>query len=159
MRGPGSRWLWLAAAMTVIAFAAMAAYAAYAGTGAGSIVSQLLVSGVFAATGLAAWVRRPQNRLGPLMVAFAWTFMAIVLTKPVVPLLVPLGLVAFIVSGAVLAYIVLAYPSGELRTTTNRALVAFTAVGIGAPRLVRLLATEQMPPGSGVPNPWYLLQD
>src|SRR3954451_19681201 len=135
MRGPGSRWLWLAAAMTVIAFAAMAADAAYAGTSAGSIVSQLLVSGVFAATGLVAWARRPQNRLGPLMVAFGWTFMAIVFTKPVVPLLAPLGLGSFIASGTILAYIVLAYPSGELRTTTNRALVAFTAIGIGAPRV------------------------
>jgi signal transduction histidine kinase len=144
---------------TVVVFAGMTAYAAYAETSAGSIVSQLLVSGVFAATGLAAWARRPQNRLGPLMIAFAWTFMAIIFTKPVVPLLVPIGLAAFVISGTLLAYIVLAYPSGELRTTANRALVAFTAIGIGLPRLVRTLATEQMPPGTDIPNPWYLLQD
>jgi signal transduction histidine kinase len=159
MRGSTRRQVWLTAALTVLVFAGMAQYAVYAGISAGSIVSQLLVSGVFAATGLAAWARRPQNRLGPLMVAFAWTFMAIVFTKPVVPLLVPLGLAAFVVSGTLLAYIVLAYPSGELRTTANRVLVAFTAIGIGVPRLVRMLATEQAPPGSGVPNPWYLLQN
>src|SRR5262245_28700300 len=159
MRGPGRRWLWLVAVLTVIAFAAMAAYAAYAETSTGSIVSQLLVSGAFVATGLVAWARRPQNRLGPLMVAFPWPFMAIIFTKPVAPLLVPLGLAAFVVSGTLLAYIVLAYPSGELRTTGNRALVAFTAIGIGLPRLIRLLATEQMPPGSGIPNPWYVLPD
>jgi hypothetical protein len=70
--------------MTVVAFAAMAAYATYAETSTGSIVSQLLVSSVFATTGLAAWARRPENRPGPLMVAFGWTFMAIVFTKPVV---------------------------------------------------------------------------
>jgi signal transduction histidine kinase len=145
--------------MTVIVFAGMAAYAAYAGTSAGSIVTQLLVAGMFAATGMVAWARRPANRIGPLMVAYGWTFMAIVFTKPAVPLLVPLGLAAFVISGSVLAYIVLAYPSGELRSTLNRALVAFTAIGIGLPRLVRLLATEQMPPGSDVANPWYLIHD
>jgi signal transduction histidine kinase len=159
MRGPTRRQVWLEAALTVLVFAGMAVYAVYAGISAGSIVSQLLVSGVFAATGIAAWARRPQNRLGPLMVAFAWTFMAIVFTKPVVPVLVPLGLAAFVVSGTLLAYIVLAYPSGELRTTANRALIALTAIGIGAPRLIRMLATEQAPPGSGIPNPWYLLQN
>src|SRR4029079_19341949 len=90
MRGSTRGQVWLTAALTVVVFAGMAEYAVYAGISAGSIVSQLLVSGVFAATGLAAWARRPPNRLGPLMVAFAWTFMAIVFTQPVVPVPVPL---------------------------------------------------------------------
>ena len=83
--------------VTAIVFAATTAYAIGANVSAGSIASQVLVSGSFAITGLIAWSRRPDNRMGRLMVAFAWTFMAIILTKPLIPVLVPVGLAAFVV--------------------------------------------------------------
>ena len=160
MRAAGTRGiLALGATTTAIVFTVMTAYAIAAQTSAGSIVSQVLVSATFAATGLIAWSRRPANRMGRLMVAFAWAFMAIVLSKPVIPAVVPLGLAAFVVSGTLLAYLMLAYPSGELRTNANRLLVAGTAIGIGLPRLIRFLATEELPPASGIPNPWHLLHD
>jgi len=60
--------------------------------------------------------------MGPLMVLFGWCFMAIAFTKPAIPALVPVGLAGFVVSGSLLGYVMLAYPSGELRTTANRLL-------------------------------------
>jgi hypothetical protein len=80
------------------------------------------------------------------MVLFGWTFIAGAFTRPAIALLVPVGLAAFVISGSLLGYVILAYPSGELRTRTNRLLVAGTAIGIGLPRFVRLFATEQTPP-------------
>ena len=149
----------LAMIATPFVFAIATAYAVAAGASSGTVVSQIVVSGSFVVAGFIAWTSRPANRMGGLMVLFGLSFLAIAFTKPLVAGLVPLGLAAFVLSGSLLGYVILAYPSGELRTAANRFLVAGTAIGIGAPRLVRLLATEQMPPGSGVANPVYLLHD
>ena len=156
---PDRRIPWPAIAITPVVFAVTILYGALAGASAGTVVSQVIVSGAFVLTGLVAWANRPANRMGRLMVWFGWTFMAIAFIKPGIALVVLLGLAAFVVSGTLLGHVILAYPSGELRTRANRLVVAATAIGIGVPRLVRLLATEQMPPGSGVANPWYLLHD
>ena len=150
---------WWALATSVAVFAVSIAYGAFAGSSEGTMISQVIVSGTFVATGLVAWTRRPDNRMGLLMVLFGWCFMAIAFTKPVIPALVPVGLAGFVVSGSLLGYVMLAYPSGELRTTANRLLIAGCAIGIGVPRLVRLLATDAMPSGSANTNPLWLLRD
>src|SRR4029079_4405252 len=150
---------WWALATSVAVFAVSIAYGAFAGASDGTMISQVVVSGTFVATGLIAWTRRPDNRMGPLMVLFGWCFMAIAFTKPAIPALVPVGLAGFVVSGSLLGYVMLAYPSGELRTTQHRPLIAACAIGIGAPRLVRLLATDAMPSGSTNTNPLWLLRD
>jgi signal transduction histidine kinase len=150
---------WWALATSVAVFAVSIAYGAFAGASTGTMLSQVVVSGTFVATGLIAWTRRPDNRMGPLMVLFGWCFMAIAFTKPAIPALVPVGLAGFVISGSLLGYVMLAYPSGELRTTANRLLIAACAIGIGAPRLIRLLATDAMPSGSANTNPLWLLRD
>jgi signal transduction histidine kinase len=148
-----------AIAATPFVFAVSTAYAVAAGASIGTVVSQIVVSGSFVVAGFIAWTSRPANRMGGLMILFGLSFLAIAFTKPLVAGLVALGLAGFVLSGSVLAWVILAYPSGELRTGANRFVVAATAIGIGAPRLVRLLATEQMPPGSGIANPVYLIRE
>jgi signal transduction histidine kinase len=155
-RGSNLRGLWLAIAVTPLVFAVTTFYGAIAGASTATIVSQIVVSGVFVVTGLVAWASRPANRMGRLMVWFGWTFMAIAFTIPAAPVLLPLGLAGFIASGTLLSLVILAYPSGELRARSDRLLVTTIAVGIGAPRILRLVTTEELPPGSGQPNPWFL---
>ena len=88
------------------------------------VLADLIPGIVFLIAGLVAWERRPDTRVGPLMVAisFAWyvgTYGAS--TDP------RLGVVAHAFQGyflALLAWLVLAYPSGRLRDMASRLVVA-----------------------------------
>ena len=93
------------------------------------VVADLLPGLAFLIAGEIAWARRPDNRIGPLMVAtgFAWyvgTYQAS--PDPVI------AAVAYAFQGyydALLAWLVLAYPSGRLRWGTSRSVVrVFIAV-------------------------------
>jgi signal transduction histidine kinase len=77
----------------------------------------------FIGTGLVAWLRRPGNRIGPLMTAvgFAWF-----LASPIgsdIPLLHTVGLFGGLLWSALLIHLVLAFPSGRLQTGRERAVV------------------------------------
>ena len=88
------------------------------------VLTDLLPGIAFLVCGLVAWRRRPDNRIGPLMVAtgFAWyvgTYTAT--TDPVAARL------AHAFQGwfdAFLAWLVLAFPTGRLRSTPARAVIA-----------------------------------
>jgi peptidoglycan/LPS O-acetylase OafA/YrhL len=76
----------------------------------------------FVATGLYAWRRRPDSRVGALMVlmGFAWFVPALGLADS--PLLYTLGFAAGGLWGGVFLHLVLSFPSGRLAPGLDRGL-------------------------------------
>jgi signal transduction histidine kinase len=83
-----------------------------------------VISGAFIGTGLLAWLRRPDNRFGALMVTlgFAYCLSGLIVTTQPWPFIAGLTLIA--VPYAILFHILLAFPGGRLQSTRARALAA-----------------------------------
>jgi len=143
----------------VAAIVASVAYANAAGVSTGGIASMLLVAGSFLITGFLAWAQRPANRMGRLMVGLAFCLLLTAFAQPVWPIVVPFGLLSFSLANVLLGYLILAYPSGELRSNANRALIVLTFVLGGGPRFVRLLTQDPRAMGLGFDNPYLLFHD
>jgi signal transduction histidine kinase len=154
---PTTRLRRLALAVTPLVVVATVIYADASGVPADEIARILLVAGSFLVTGFVAWSRRPANRMGGLMVALALSLLGVAFAQPTWPALVLVGLISFTASSALLGYLILAYPSGELRTTANRVLIALTVVLVGGPRLMRLLTRDAAAAGQGYDNPYFLI--
>jgi signal transduction histidine kinase len=84
----------------------------------------LLVGWSFIGTGLFAWWRRPENRTGRLMAAVGFGWFATELSASDDDLLFTVGIALDGIYPAVLAHLLLAFPSGRLATPTERAIVA-----------------------------------
>jgi signal transduction histidine kinase len=92
-----------------------------------------IIGAAFIGTGLLAWLRKPENRFGALMVALGFSYCLsglIVATEPW-PFIAGLALIA--VPYALLFHILLAFPGGRLEARGARALTAaayaFATVG------------------------------
>ncbi|HZA90015.1 MAG TPA: histidine kinase [Solirubrobacterales bacterium] len=87
----------------------------------------------FVLVGAYAWLRRPDNRVGALMVAtgFAWFLSVLGHTEP--PLLFTVGVLFDSLFVAVAIHLLLAFPSGRLESTVDRWLLAavYAAVTLG----------------------------
>ena len=98
------------------------------------------VGWAFLAAGLVAWVRRPGNRTGMLMVLFGFTWFVGNLAATGVPLLTSIGKGFEGFNGAILAHLVLAYPTGRLATRRERlfvgAIYAWAVVVDGVARVL-----------------------
>jgi signal transduction histidine kinase len=83
-----------------------------------------LVGAAFIGTGLFAWLRRPENRIGALMVAvgFSYCLSALIVTTESWTFIAGLAVIAL--PYAILTHILLAFPSGRLETRGSRALAA-----------------------------------
>ncbi len=81
-----------------------------------------IIGGAFIGTGLLAWLRRPENRFGALMVAlgFSYCLSGLIVTTEPWPFIFGLALIA--VPYAVLIHILLAFPSGRLQERDSRLL-------------------------------------
>jgi signal transduction histidine kinase len=81
-----------------------------------------IIGGASIATGLRAWQRRPENRFGALLVAmgFAYCLSGLIVTTDPWPFVFGLSLIA--VPYAIVFHILLAFPSGRLRSWPDRAL-------------------------------------
>ncbi len=92
------------------------------------LVLELLVGISLLGCGLASWWRRPENRLGQIMVAtgFAWFAAQLVNASP--PWLNTIGLAVQSVWIIGLVYLLLSFPSGRLRGRLDRWLVGVAAV-------------------------------
>ena len=77
----------------------------------------------FVGTGLYAWRRRPESRIGALMVllGFAWGLAALGASNA--PLLYTLGSVVGGLWGGVFLHLVMSFPSGRLTSARDRAIV------------------------------------
>jgi signal transduction histidine kinase len=99
-----------------------------------NVVSVPVIGLAWIAAGLAAWLRRPQNRTGPLMtiVGFTWMLAGIVELWSV-PAVVFAGYLVGPVFVVATAHVALAFPSGRLPSKSLRALVAglYAAATVG----------------------------
>jgi signal transduction histidine kinase len=82
------------------------------------------VAVVYVAAGAAAWVRRPSNRMGVLLVAGGVAFLLAGLANTRVPTLIAVGHVLATAVLAAIVHMLLAFPSGRLRTRWSRMLAA-----------------------------------
>src|SRR5436190_6914004 len=92
----------------------------------------------YVAAGLVAWSRRPESRLGPLMIAGGLVAGLTSLEFADVSLPFTLGAVLDIAPAAVFLHAYLAFPDGRLRSAFERLLVAVAyvaAVGLQAARM------------------------
>jgi signal transduction histidine kinase len=96
----------------------------------GQIAATLLIGWSFLGTGLFAWSSRPHNRVGPLMVAVGMTWMVVMLVNTDVPLLFSIGALVSALPYALVVHLLLAYPSGRLRTTLARRVVALAYIDV-----------------------------
>jgi signal transduction histidine kinase len=97
------------------------------------IVLDLVIGAGFTGVGLFAWYRRPDNRVGALMVAtgFSWYLVVAGNTSP--PLIWTVGNLFNNLFVATAIHLLLAFPSGRLATRVDRALVGlgYAATTIG----------------------------
>jgi signal transduction histidine kinase len=117
----------------------------------------LLVGWGFAGTGLYAWARRPGNDTGMLMVAtgLAWMIRGLGVSGDGVVFSV--GELSAPLSFALLAHLLLAFPSGRLETTAQRRLAALAYVNVTVLQLAAYVFTDTTAAYSGCdgcpPNP------
>jgi signal transduction histidine kinase len=94
------------------------------------IAADLIIGLGFVGVGLFAWYRRPENRIGLLMVAtgFAWYVSLLARTEP--PFLFSVGHLFENLYVGPAVHLLLAYPSGRLETWIDRALAACTYAAV-----------------------------
>ena len=126
------RWKLIAgAAVAVAAWATWIALTSHHGSASDNDTFAVLLplNGLtYTWTGLYAWQRRPAERLGPLMVALGFAFMAQGLLFADTALPFTLGMMVGPLWGALFVHLVLSAPDGRLRTTAARVVVAATYV-------------------------------
>jgi signal transduction histidine kinase len=83
-----------------------------------------IIGGAFIGTGLLAWHRRPDSRFGALMVALGFAYCLSGFIVSTEPWSFILGLHLIALPYAILLHILVAFPTGQLRSRGERALVA-----------------------------------
>ena len=99
----------------------------------------LLVGWSFIGTGMFAWWRRPANRTGLLMIAAGFALFASELSASDEDLLFTIGLALDGLFIAVVAHLLVAFPTGRLQTRAERAVAAvgyFTVTVLQVPSLL-----------------------
>jgi len=110
-----------------------------------------MAAGIYLAAGVLAWLRRPSNRMGALMILGAMIWLVAGLANVIVaPALVAAGLVAATLTVSIVVHLVLAFPSGVLR---GRASVVAVAGGYFANTVLQ--APQYL---FGPPNPLRVAQ-
>jgi PAS domain S-box-containing protein len=106
----------------------------------------LLIGWSFTASGLLAWKRRPENRVGLLMVVMGLTWLLGAFQASDRPGLFTFGLLLSSLPLAVFCHLILAFPEGRPRTPAARAvtLAAYAAATVG--QLLALLFFEPRAP-------------
>jgi signal transduction histidine kinase len=95
-----------------------------------------LTASVYIAAGLCAWARRPSNQTGALLIAAGFTWAAAGLADTASPALIAVGLIFATVPLAFIVHLLLAFPSGRLRSRDGRLIVAgayFVCIVLQAP--------------------------
>jgi signal transduction histidine kinase len=88
-----------------------------------------LVGASLIGCGLASWRERPENRLGPVMVLTGFLWFAGLLSEATNAPLYTLGVAIEYVFLCGFVYIVLSFPSGQLRGTIDKAIVVIAIAG------------------------------
>jgi PAS domain S-box-containing protein len=103
-----------------IALVAITVHSAHADTPVAQAILGLLIVWSFVGCGLLAWARRPENRIGPIMVAvgFSWFLSSLQLANGAT--LYTIGLVCGLLPLGFLVHLVLAFPDGRLQSLDAR---------------------------------------
>ncbi len=134
--------------VALLAFAEVAATAALATTSdhlPGPLFRAALAEWVifgYALAGLIAWWRRPESRLGPLMLAAAVASSVAKLSWANDPVLSTAGELLDFLQPVLFIHVFLAYPSGRLRSRSERVFVATAYAAALGLQLVRLLLDD-----------------
>jgi signal transduction histidine kinase len=102
-------------------------------------VTTIIAGSTFVAAGLVAWLRRPANRTGPLMIATGFVLFASSLAQADRALPFTIGLVVAPLSAAVLGHLLLAFPEGRLHSRRERLLVALAYFDVIVVQVVMLM--------------------
>jgi signal transduction histidine kinase len=128
-RGPQVDAATRVAALAVIGLAgALWSWAFFTYNQVPMLVGYHLVAWAFVVCGVLAWVRRPDNRTGLLLMVCGGLLGLLPMLGSAVPALGRLGAVFNSSFAPVLLYVVFAFPLGYLRSPYDRVLVAITAV-------------------------------
>jgi len=95
-----------------------------------SAIVYTAVGASFLGAGLVAWVRRPGNRIGPLMIGVGLAFFLPAVWWIRTPVALVVGVAAVSWYQAFLVHLALAFPTGRLRSRTERIVVAAIYVWI-----------------------------
>lgn len=151
----------MALAPTTPTLAAIAVAGAAAAVTAGvlgarsEVFAEPALNGAYRAVAIASWVGvglqtwrlRPASRLGPLLIAAGAAFAA---TTPMAlsdPALFTFGRLAWVALAAVLSYVVLVFPSGELDSPWTRRVYRVTVAVVACAWAVMLLGARELPVG------------
>jgi PAS domain S-box-containing protein len=119
-----------------------------------------LIGGSFIIAGLIAWTRRPLNRIGPLLIAVGFTwFLAAGLAASNYSLPWTIGVAISAVSAGFLVHLLLAYPSGRLRSRWELVVVAFGYALVSVGILVHLLFDPNPTQCDECPSNAFLVRD
>jgi PAS domain S-box-containing protein len=115
-----------------------------------------MVALAFVVGGLIAWSRRPDNRTGRLMVAVGFVWFTCALAEANNPVLYTIGRAVAALPYAIFAHLLVAYPTGFLRTARQRAVVLATYALAGLGPVVTLLV-ERTTPRTDLPENVFLV--
>jgi signal transduction histidine kinase len=102
----------------------------------------LIVGWTFVGSGLVAWMQRPRNRLGPIMVATGFAWFATFLTDAHTPWVFTFGTLVQSVYLLVFLYLILSFPTGRLGGRMDLALLLGAGVLVTVVELVSLLWSD-----------------
>jgi signal transduction histidine kinase len=106
------------------------------------IVREVAVAWAFIGAGLLGWMRRPRNRVWPLMVAVGCALLLEGFQYLPVPALVTLGMWLSLgagLGGVLLGVLVLAFPDGRIGSRLERGWVALAGIYLGLQLLLALI--------------------
>jgi signal transduction histidine kinase len=126
---------------------------------AGPVVLALTMGWAFAAAGIYAWWRRPENRTGPLMTLVGFTWFLGSLTSADTAWVFTLGAVLQSVWVGALVQMLIAYPSGRVAPGLERAMVTFGWVAAFVLPLAGALLTADPADCGDCPDNLLLITD
>ena len=103
----------------------------------------IAAAAAYMATGIVAWQRRPSNRTGVLMVAAGLSWLAAALAYTSGSVLVTAGDVLAAVPLAIVVHLLVAFPSGRLRSAADRWLVAVAYFAAVVLQVFRVLSERR----------------
>jgi hypothetical protein len=121
-------WVFIGIGAAGVAIALQAEYFSIRAAATENHMLDLAVGVTYLAAGLITWWYRPANRMGPLMLAFAFTWFIGNMYGSGVPSLVSVANGFEGVNSIFLVWFILAYPTGRLATRLERAAVVMTAL-------------------------------
>jgi len=119
-----------------------------------------LIGWAFIGTGLLAWMRRPENRVGLLMIAVGFSWCASTLIASDQTALFITGYLTIALPYAILYHLLLAFPDGRLHSTLERVLVVAGYFSATVLKVIETMFEETAGTTRGYPeNPLLITSD